>query len=111
MFKRILQLLAKKDEGYIWIRLKKHYCYVTTDEDGSSIISNYPEFGLDKDHVGGYVYCDHGLKFYIFDYNKHRKEKEPDFIASVVFNCNNVETQDIVSLVNKLYDIGFIYRV
>lgn len=111
LFKRILQLLAKKDEGYIWIRLKKHYCYVTTDEDGSSIISNYPEFGLDKDHVGGYVYCDHGLKFYIFDYNKHRKEKEPDFIASVVFNCNNVETQDIVSLVNKLYDIGFIYRV
>ena len=111
LFKSFLQLLTNKDEGYIWIRLKKHFCYVTTDEDGSSILSNYPEFELDKDHVGGYVYRDHGLKFYIFDYNKYWNKKEPDFIASVVFNCNDVETQDIVSLVNKLYDIDFIYNV
>ena len=111
LFKSILQLLNNNDEGYIWIRLKKNYCYVTTDEDGSSILSNYPEFELDKDHVGGYVYRDHGLKFYIFDYNKYWNKKEPDFKASVDFNSNDVETLDNVSLVNKLNDIGFIYNV
>lgn len=111
IFKRILLLLDNKSEGYIWIHLNDNYRYVATDEDGSSILSDYPEFELDNDHVGGYVYREHGLKFYIFDNNKYFPKKVPDFIASVVFNCNNVETQDIVSLVNKLYDIGFIYSV
>lgn len=110
LLKYLLQLFEEKENSYIRLHLKDKYNYTITPEDGSSIITNYAEFGVDKTHIGGYVCNDLGLKFYIFDMNEYERNLKPDYTISVVFNKIDVKTEDIITLVDKLYDIGFIYK-
>lgn len=110
LFKNLLQLFEDKGTGYIRLHLKEKFSYTITAEDGSSIISNYPDFNVDKNHVGGYVCNELGLKFYIFDNNRHIHDRKPDYVASVVFDRNTVQAENIVKLVDRLFDIDFIFE-
>lgn len=110
LFKNLLQLFEDKETGYIRLHLKEKFSYTITAEDGSSIISNYPEFNVDKNHVGGYVCNGLGLKFYIFDNNRHIHNRKSDYVASVVFDRNTVQAENIVKLVDRLFDINFIFE-
>lgn len=110
LLKNLLQLFEDKETGYIRIHLKEKYSYTISAENGSSIILNHPEFDVDKSHIGGYVCNQLGLKFYIFDFNRHEQKRTPDYVASVVFDRDNVYTENIVKLVDKLYDMGFIFE-
>ena len=52
-----------------------------------------------------------GLKFYIFDCSEHNaRNHTPDYVASIVFDKDIVLPENIIELVNKLYDIGFILK-
>lgn len=110
LLKYLLQLFEEKETSYIRLHLKDKYNYTITAEDGSSIITNCAEFDVDKSHIGGYVCDSLGLKFYIFDMNEHERNQKPDYVASVVFDRNNVKTENIIALVDKLYNIGFIFE-
>ena len=108
--KNLIQLLEEKKTGYIHLHLKEKFNYTITAENGSSIISNYPEFNVEKDHIGGYVCDELGLKFYIFDNNKYVYNREPDYVASIVFDKDKVRAENIIKLVNKLFEINFIFE-
>lgn len=110
LLKNLLQLCEDKESGYIRLHLKENLSYITTDEDGSSILSSYPEFDIDKSYIGGYVCNELGVKFYIFDINKHEQNKQPDYVASVVFDRDSIQTENIIKLVDKLYNVGFIFE-
>lgn len=110
LLKNMLQLFEDKDNNYVRLHLKKKYSYIISAEDGSSIIFNHPELEVDKSHINGYVCDELGLKFYIFDFNKYERNQEPDYVASVVFRNNDIYTENIVRLINMLYDIGFIFK-
>ena len=73
LLKNLLQLFGDKETGYIGLHLKDQCNYITTDEDGSSILSNYSKFDVDKPYIGGYVCNDLDVKFYIFDHNKYER--------------------------------------
>lgn len=111
LLKSILQLLEDNETSYLKFHLKEEYNYITKVEDGSSIISNYSEFDVDKSYVGGYIYDDLGLKFYVFDNNSpYERNYKPDFVASVVFDRKKIRAENIIKLVDKLYEIGFIFE-
>lgn len=110
LLKNLLQLFEEKETSYIRLRLKEEYNYTITAEDGSAIITNCAEFDVDKSHIGGYVCDSLGLKFYIFDMNEHERNQKPDYVASVVFDRIDVKTENIIALVDKLYNIGFIFE-
>ncbi len=110
LLKYLLQLFEEKETSYIRLHLKDKYNYTITAEDGSSIITNYAEFDVDKTHIGGYVCDTLGLQFYIFDMNAYERNQKPDYVASVVFDRNDVKTENIITLVDKLYNIGFIFE-
>lgn len=110
LLKNLLQLFEDKETSYIRLHLKEKFNYITTDEDGSSILSEHREFDVDKSYIGGYVCNDLGVRFYIFDHNKHERNHQPDYVASVVFDKNNIKTENLIKLVDKLYDIGFIFE-
>lgn len=110
LLKNLLQLFEDKETSYIRLHLKEKFNYIITDEDGSSILSDHQEFEVDKSYIGGYVCNDLGVRFYIFDHNKHERNHQPDYVASVVFDKNNIKTENIIKLVDKLYDIGFIFE-
>lgn len=110
LLKSLLKLFEDKETGYIRIYLKEKYHYTITAEDGSSIISDYPEFDVDKTHIGGYVCNELGLKFYIFDYNKNERNHTPNYVASVVFDIDNIQAENIIKLMDKLFDIDFIFE-
>ena len=110
LFKNLLQLFEDKENCYIRLHLKEKYNFITMDEDGSSILSGYPEFDVDKSHIGGYVYDELGVKFYIFDTNEHERSHQHDYVVSVVFDKEHIQTENIIKLVDKLYDIGFIFE-
>lgn len=110
LFKNLLQLFDDKESSYIRLHLKDNYNYTITAEDGSSIVMNHSGFDVDKSHIGGYVCNELGLKFYIFDMNDHERNQKSDYVASVVFEKVNIQAEDIARLVDKLYDIGFIYK-
>ena len=110
LLKNLLQLFEEKETSYIRLHLKEEYNYTITAEDGSSIITNCAEFDVDKSHIGGYVCDSLGLKFYIFDMNEHERNQKPDYVASVVFDRIDVKTENIIALVDKLYNIGFIFE-
>lgn len=111
LLKNLLQLFDHKESFYIWLHLKDDYSYTISAEDGSSIISTHPEFDVDKSHIGGYVCNELGLKFYIFDCSEHNaRNHTPDYVASIVFDKDIVLPENIIELVNKLYDIGFILK-
>lgn len=110
LLKNLLQLFEDKDSGYLRLHLKDKFSYITTDEDGSSILSGHSEFDVDKSQIGGYICNDLGVKFYIFDYNKHERNHQPDYVASVVFNKDIIQTENLIKLVDKLYDVGFIFE-
>lgn len=109
LLKHLLQLFEEKETSYIRLHLKENYNYIITDEDGSSIVTNYSEFDVDKTHIGGYVCDSLGLKFYIFDMNAHERNQKPDYVASIVFDRVDVKAENIITLVDKLYNIGFIF--
>lgn len=106
----LLKLLKEEKSGHIKLHLKEKYSYITSAEDGSSIISSYADFDVDKAYVGGYVNEKLGLRFYIFDANVTKRNSIPDFVASVVFDKEKVQSESVVRLIEKLYDIGFIYE-
>lgn len=110
LLRNLLQLSEDKKTGYIRLHLKEKYSVFTEAEDGSSILSNHSEFNVDKSHIGGYVCNELGLSFYIFDFNKYERNHQPDHVASVVFDIDNVQTENIIKLVDKLCDIGFIFE-
>lgn len=110
LLKNLLQLFEEKETSYIRLHLKEEYNYTISAEDGSSIITNCAEFDVDKSHIGGYVCDSLGLKFYIFDMNEHERNQKPDYVASVVFDRIDVKTENIIALVDKLYNIGFIFE-
>lgn len=110
LLKNLLQLFGDKETAYIRLHLKERFSYITMDEDGSSILSSYPEFEVDKSYIGGDVCNELGVKFYIFDHNKHERNHQPDYVASVVFDRDCIQTENIIKLVDKLYDIGFIFE-
>lgn len=110
LLKNLLQLFEEKETSYIRLHLKEEYNYTITAEDGSSIITNCAEFDVDKSYIGGYVCDSLGLKFYIFDMNEHERNQKPDYVASVVFDRIDVKTENIIALVDKLYNIGFIFE-
>ncbi len=110
LLKNLLQLFEEKETSYIRLHLKEEYNYTITAEDGSSIITNCAEFDVDKSYIGGYVCDSLELKFYIFDMNEHERNQKPDYVASVVFDRIDVKTENIIALVDKLYNIGFIFE-
>lgn len=110
LLNNLLQLFEEKETSYIRLHLKEEYNYTITAEDGSSIITNCAEFDVDKSYIGGYVCDSLGLKFYIFDMNEHERNQKPDYVASVVFDRIDVKTENIIALVDKLYNIGFIFE-
>lgn len=110
LLKNLFQLFEDKDSGYVRLHLKDKYSYTISAEDGSSIISNHAEFEVDKSHIGGYVCDELGLKFYVFNFNILEQNQKPDYVASVVFRSDDVHTENIVELINKLYNIGFIFE-
>lgn len=111
LLKNLFRLFDEKETSYIRLHLKDSYSYTISAEDGSSIISHYSEFDVDKTHIGGYVCDDLRLKFYIFDMNAHERNQKPDYVASVVFDSDDVQTENIIALVDKLYNIGFIQEM
>lgn len=110
LLKNMLKLFEDKENNYVRLHLKDKYSYVVNAEDGSAIILGHNEFEVDKTHIGGYLCDELGVKFYIFDNNSCCRNKEPDYVASVLFNNDDVCAEKIVELINKLYDIGFIFE-
>lgn len=111
LLKNLLQLFEEKESSYIRLHLQDDYSYTISAEDGSSIVMNHAEFDVDKSHIGGYVCNELGLKFYVFDMNEYGRNQKSDYVASVVFDKVGVHAEDIIRLVGKLYDIGFIYKI
>lgn len=108
LLKNLLQLRKDKKTGYIKLHLKEKFSYITTAEDGSSILSAYPEFEVDKNCISGYVCSELGVKFHVFDDNEYRSGCQPNYVAVVVFDKDSIQTENIIRLVDKLCDVGFI---
>ena len=103
-------MFEEKKNNYIRIHLKEKYNYIVNAEDGSAIILGHNEFKVADTHIGGYESDELGLRFYIFDCNKYDRNKNPDYVASVVFDIAKVCAENIVCLIDKLNDIGFIFK-
>lgn len=110
LLRNILELFEEKKNNYIRIHLKEKYNYIVNAEDGSAIILGHNEFKVADTHIGGYESDELGLRFYIFDCNKYDRNKNPDYVASVVFDIAKVCAENIVCLIDKLNDIGFIFK-
>ena len=106
----IMKLLEDKQNNYVWLHLNKKYSYIANAEDGSAIILGHDEFRVDQTNIGGYVCEELDVTFYIFDCHGFCRNKEPEYVASVVFGNDEVSAEKIVKLINKLYDIGLIYE-
>lgn len=49
--------------------------------------------------------------FFIYSYNnKYKPNHTSDYMASVVFDRDNVQAEDIIKLVDKVYEINFIFE-
>lgn len=114
LLKKLLKLIKNKDDGYIRVHLKGKYTYVGSAENGSSILSNHTEFKVDASHIGGYACRELGLKFCIFDINlysgRYGVHSAPDYVASIIFQLDDIHAENIVELINRLYNVGFIFQ-
>lgn len=110
LLKNLLLLSEDRHSHYIRLHLKEPYKYVTAVEDGSSIISNYPEFEFNKEHIGGYVCNNLGLKFYIFEDRYSDGNRTPETLMSIAYNCSEVQPENVLRLVSRLCDMKIIYK-
>ena len=105
LFINLLRLTEDVEVGYVLIKLKKQYGYTTSSEDVSSILSNFEEFESIKGKVNGYFDKDLNLKFYVFKVNNNSTT-----VASIVFEPNHTSAENVINLINKLSEIGFIFE-
>lgn len=108
LLKELLSLVENKQFHYLRIHLQDAYRYISTDEDGASIISNSNEFDFDESRIGGYLYNELDLKFYIFGLTTNSSGTPSSRVMSIVYNCDSVCSNHIMKLLYKLYDIGLI---
>lgn len=106
-----LILLSDRPKCFILLHLFDGYSYVTTVEDSASIISEHSDyFGFVKDHIAGYS-CDNlNVNFYIFEDRKDRKRTNEEYVLSVVSETNSFSAENVMALIDKLYDIKIIYK-
>lgn len=109
LFKNLLLIIENSTSHYLRISLNDDYRYITTDEDIASIISASHYFEFNEDYIGGYHCCDLDLKFYFFNEIDTRK-KITNYLMSIVFDCETVNSNNIMQLINLLCEIGIIYK-
>lgn len=111
LFKRILQHIDPSESHYVRLHLKEKYHFTFNVENASSIIFNHPGFEIDEKDVNGYVCNELGLKFYVFENSAWGNGREKaEIIASVVFNNDEVQSENIIELTNRLFEIGFVFK-
>ena len=108
----ILKDLMQLQEGYTRFYIKlhlNHECpYLWSNEDISSILSEYPdEYSMDRNHIDGYIYEPLNLSFYIFDSNANTRIKTPDFVVSIFYDCS-INGINIMNLLYRLHEIKLI---
>lgn len=80
-----------------------NYEFVHSAEDGTSILSDFSEFEVNKNCLLGYKCNNLNLEFYI-----EKDTNKLEYIAAIGFDCNKVNSESIMCLIDRLYNIGFI---
>lgn len=103
----LLHLYKTNSHHYIRIHLFGNYEFVHSAEDGTSILSDYSEFEVNKNCLLGYKCNNLNLEFYI-EKDTNKLEIFNEYIAAIGFDCNKVNSESIMCLIDRLYNIGFI---
>ena len=110
LFKRILQLVDPNEKHYVRLHLKEKYSFTYNVENASSIIFNQPGFEIDEKDVNGYVCNELGLRFYVFEETTGEiNRRKAEIIASVIFDNDEIQPESIIELINRLFDMGFVF--
>ena len=108
LLKELLLLIEDKSTHYLRVYLQDGYGYVDSDENIASVISNATGFNFDKTYIGGYIYNELDLKFYIFEEQRNARDHKTDRLMSIVYKCDTVCANHITNLLYRLCDIGLI---
>lgn len=110
LLKDLLQLLDEKETHHLRLHLKSKYKFIINDEDSSSFFMNYPEFDIDKTYMGRYVCNELGLKFICRKIIRAKPNPIVDYMAIISFNRVDINAENIIKLIDRLYNIGLIYN-
>ncbi len=108
LLKELLLLMEDKPTHYLRVYLQDEYEYVNSDENVASIISNADGFDFNKSYIGGYIYNELDLQFYIFEEHRDIRNRQTDHLISIVYKCDTVCANHITNLLHRLCDIGLI---
>lgn len=105
--------LYKIEMNRIRLQLKMSYGYIVPTEEAVSVISDHDEFDLDSNHLDTYFYNEYGIKFNVKkdDSRKRRTAGIGGGIITIEFNNRCVNSESIVNLIDRLLEIGFIYKI
>ena len=110
LFKRILQVIDPNNKHYVRLHLKEKYHFTYNVENASSIIFSHSGFEIDEKDVNGYVSNELGLRFYVFEETTAGfNRKKAEILASVVFDNETIQPENIIELTNRLFEIGFVF--
>lgn len=111
-FELFLQLMlecVKEDDAWLQLRLKEGLKYITADEDCAALLTENSElFSLSKSQVGSFDCNKWDLHFGIYNNGDHRTS---DYVLGIGYNPSNITSENIINLVNKLYELNIIYGI
>ena len=109
LLKQLFQLSDDKGTTrYIWLHLSKSYRGLIADEESSAIISEQSSYEIDTERTGTYLNKSTGLKFTVFDKNRGERDKNADYVISIVFDYASAKAEDVMKLIADLQTLGII---
>lgn len=109
LFIELMGLLEDREYGYVLIKLKSNYEYVNSEENVSSILSEYTEFEAIKDNINSFKHRDYDLRLKVFEPKSDTSRfNNADYFGSISFKINAIKASNIIKLLYRLREIGFI---
>ena len=109
VYKSLVQLFKDDKQCYLRVFLKDEFNYTVSVEDGSALLLYYPDFCIVSSSVSSYENTELSIKFRVIKYESSTRSNPSRYIASFVMDKDNMKYENVVLLVEKLKEIGFIY--
>lgn len=106
LYLKLIKECTKLDSSWIQLRLKDNFNYKTSAEDCAALLMEFPDwFSLSKSRVGNFDSGKLGLHFSIYN---DKDSRTPDYVLGIGYDPSNIQSENIVALVCKLFDTQII---
>ena len=107
LYLELLKCCFNVENAWIQLRLNEGFNYKTSDVDCAALLMDSPElFSFSKSSVG-FESQKHDLSFSIYN---NKESRTNDYVLGIGYKLSTVKTENILELVDKLYDLQIIEK-